>query len=231
MRSLLLTVNLASIKAFIFDLDGTLIDSLADLATAVNRMLAANDHPPCPLEMFPLHIGDGMKKLVERALPLAARDPANVERRAAEYLANYEQCWHDQTHVYEGMAETIAALRARGARLGVLSNKPHRFTVLCSEFFFPKGSFEIILGQRDEVPRKPHPAAGLEMATRLGLKPAECAYVGDSGIDMAFGKAAGMRRIGVLWGFRDREELIADGAETLIIRPEELLGAELPLLA
>jgi len=222
-------VNLASLKAFIFDLDGTLVDSLADLATAVNRMLDDNGYPRCPFEMFPRHIGDGMKKLVERALPEDRRDTANVERCAAEYLAHYERCWHDETRVYQGMAATVAALRGRGSRLGMISNKPHRFTVLCGEHFFPAATFEVILGQREGVPRKPDPAAGFEVIRRLGLEPAECAYVGDSGVDMEFGAATGMRRIGVLWGFRGREELVASGAEVLIERPEDLLRDVLPL--
>ncbi len=224
-------VNLSSLKALIFDLDGTLVDSLADLATAVNRMLDDNGYPRVSIDIFPKHIGDGMKKLVERALPADQRDFENVERCAAAYLAHYEQCWHDDTAVYEGMADTIAQLRARGARLGVISNKPHRFTVLCSEFFFPAGSFEIILGQREGIPRKPDPAGGVEIARRMGLDPSECAYIGDSGVDMEFGKATGMRRIGALWGFRDREELVASGAEVLIAQPADLLQAELPPLS
>ena len=223
-------VNLSSLKALIFDLDGTLVDSLADLATAVNRMLDDNGYPRVSIDMFPQHIGDGMNKLVERALPGDKRDPENVERCAAEYLAHYEKCWHDDTRAYDGMAETIAALRSRGARLGVISNKPHRFTVLCSEHFFPAGSFEVILGQREGTPRKPDPAAGLEMAQRMGLAPSECGYIGDSGVDMEFGTRSGMKTIGVLWGFRDREELVASGAEVLISHPAELLNAKLPPL-
>lgn len=227
-RSFSLLVNLSNLKAFIFDLDGTLVDSLADLATAVNRMLDDNGYPRCSMELFPLHIGDGMKKLVERALPADKRDPQNVVRCAAEYLSHYERCWHDETHVYDGMAEAVAGLRARGVRLGVISNKPHRFTVLCSEFFFPNGSFEIILGQREGIARKPDPAGGIELARLMGLAPSECAYIGDSGVDMEFGTAIGMRRIGVLWGFRDRAELVASGTEVLIEHPGELLRAELP---
>ena len=220
-------MNISNLKAFIFDLDGTLVDSLADLATAVNRMLDDNGYPRVSIDMFPVHIGDGMKKLVERALPADKRDPENIERCAAEYLAHYERCWHDETRVYDGMVEAVSALRARGVRLGVISNKPHRFTVLCSEFFFPAGSFEIILGQREGTPRKPDPAGGVEIAQRMGIAPSECAYIGDSGVDMEFGKAVGMRRIGVLWGFRDREELVGAGAEALISQPSELLRDEL----
>lgn len=212
-------------KACIFDLDGTLVDSLADLATAVNRMLDDNGYPRAPLEMFPRYIGDGMKKLVERALPESARDQGNVERCAAEYLRHYEQCWHDQTRVYDGILEVVRVLREGGIRLAVLSNKPHRFTVMCCEHFFPQGVFEVVLGQREGVPRKPDPTAGVEIARRLGLDVSECAYVGDSGIDMEFAGRAGMRRIGVLWGFRGRQEILDNGAEVLVEKPAQLPAA------
>lgn len=224
-------MKLTDLKAFIFDLDGTLVDSLADLATAVNRMLDDNGYPRVSIDIFPQHIGDGMKKLVERALPADKREPANAERCAAEYLAHYEKCWHDQTYVYEGMHQAITGLRDRGIRLGVISNKPHRFTILCSEHFFPAGAFEIILGQREGIARKPDPAGALEMIGLMGLKPAECAYVGDSGVDMEFATRAGIRPIGVLWGFRGRDELVSSGAQALISHPKELLQDELPPLA
>ena len=215
-----------TLKAYIFDLDGTLVDSLADLATAVNRMLSDHGYPTCPVSHFPEYIGDGMKKLVERALPAEARIPETIERCAQAYLERYEDCWHEETRVYAGLADVILTLRESGSRLGVLSNKPHRFTQLCADHFFHPGTFDIVLGQRDHVPRKPDPAAGLEIAAFLGLSPEECAYIGDSGVDMAFGLAAGMRRICVLWGFRGREELISNGAEVLVSHPEQLLSLD-----
>ncbi len=218
-----ISLNTTPPQALIFDLDGTLVDSLADLATAVNRMLTDNGYPTCPVSHFPEFIGDGMKKLVERALPEDARSPENIEHCARGYLERYEECWHDETRVYDGLAEVIATLKNAGVRLALLSNKPHRFTQMCADYFFPAGTFEIVLGQRDHIPRKPDPAAGFEIAKFMNLSPSECAYVGDSGVDMTFGKDAGMRRIGVLWGFRSREELAEAGAEWLIERPVDLL--------
>ena len=212
-----------ALQAVILDLDGTLIDSLADLAEAVNRMLDEHGHPRRPLEVFPRYIGEGMRHLVRRALPEDCRADDYVDRCVADYMRHYEQLWHDQTHAYAGMPETLRELRRRGLKLGVLSNKPHHFTALCCDHFFPPGTFDVVLGQRDGVPRKPDPAAGLEIAALFSLEPRRCAYVGDSGIDMQFGIAAGMRRVGVLWGFRGEDELRENGAEVLLGAPRELL--------
>lgn len=214
----------ASLQAFIFDLDGTLIDSLADLATAVNRMLVEKGYPARNISLFPEFIGDGMKKLVERALPEEARDAAIIEACIKDYQRHYETCWHDQTRCYRGMAEAVVELKARGMQLGCISNKPDHFTRLCCDHFFPPGTFAVVFGQRDSVPRKPHPAAGLEAAKFLNLNPDEIAYVGDSGIDMAFAKASGMRAVGVSWGFRSIQELRHHGADVIVSDPAELIG-------
>ncbi len=199
--------------AVLFDLDGTLIDSLADLGEAVNRMLAELGFPAHPAERCREFIGEGARRLVERALPEAARgDEALVERALALYQRHYAACWHEQTRVYPGVRELLRDLAGAGARLGVISNKPHEFTRLCVAHFFPETGFAVVLGQREGVPRKPDPAAGLEAAAALGVAPGACVYVGDSGVDMRFARAAGMRGIGVAWGFRSREELLVNGA-------------------
>eukprot|EP01031_Cornospumella_fuschlensis_P021544 gene21544-26388_t len=125
------------LKALLFDLDGTLINSLADLASAINRMLVLKGYPQRDLALFPKFIGEGMNKLVERALPEEARDAANIEICLAEYMRQYDLCWHEQTAVYEGLNEVITAAQAKGLRLGCISNKGHRFTQLCCAHFFP----------------------------------------------------------------------------------------------
>lgn len=211
------------LKAFIFDLDGTLIDSLADIAESINRMLSARGYPRCEVEIFKQMVGDGMEKLVERALPESAREPALIHTCVEEYRAHYDLLWQDQTRPYAGIVETLAELKARGLKIGVISNKAHRFTVPMSEHFFGADCFDFILGQREEVPRKPDAAGGLEAAAILGLQPAECAYVGDSGIDMQFAKNTGMLAIGVTWGFRSVAELQENGADHLVAQPGELL--------
>ncbi len=217
-------VHMPALHALIFDLDGTLIDSLADIAESINLMLDAHGWPRRTPESFRKMVGDGMEKLVERALPVKQRQPGIIKDCVAEYRANYDRQWKVQTQPYAGIIGTLAALRKRGLRLGVISNKAHRFTVPITEHFFGSDKFDCILGQRDDVPRKPDPAAAFQMARELGVRVSECGYVGDSGIDMTFAVRARMVPIGVLWGFRDEDELRKAGAAHLLERPEELIN-------
>lgn len=213
---------MAKLQAFIFDLDGTLIDSLADIAESINRMLDARGYPRCEQEVFKQMVGDGMEKLVERALPEAVRSEALIKVCTEEYRAQYDLLWQEQTQPYAGIVEMLAEMKLRGLKLGVISNKAHRFTVPMTEHFFGAGVFDHILGQRAEVPRKPDAAGAHEMAAFLGLQTNEMAYVGDSGIDMKFARNSGMRAVGVRWGFRSEAELRECGAEVLISRAGEL---------
>lgn len=213
-------------KAFIFDLDGTLIDSLADIAESINRMLDARGYPRCQQEVFKQMVGDGMEKLVERALPQDVRNEALIKVCVEEYRAHYDTLWNAQTRPYPGIVEMLKTLQARGMKLGVISNKAHRFTVPMTEHFFGADVFDHILGQRTQVPRKPAPDGAHEMATFLGLRTDEMAYVGDSGIDMQFAKSSGMRAVGVRWGFRSEAELIECGADVLLSSPAELFNLD-----
>ncbi|MFN0076264.1 MAG: HAD family hydrolase [Prosthecobacter sp.] len=210
------------LKAFIFDLDGTLIDSLADIAESINRMLDARGYPRCEQEVFKQMVGDGMEKLVERALPEHARSDELIKICVEEYRAHYDTLWNAQTRPYDGIVEMLASLKTQGLKLGVISNKAHRFTVPMTEHFFGTAVFDHILGQRVEVPRKPAPDGAHEMAALLGLQTDEMAYVGDSGIDMQFAKSSGMKPVGVRWGFRSEAELLECGADVLISHPVEL---------
>jgi phosphoglycolate phosphatase len=216
--------SIPPLKALLFDLDGTLINSLADLASAINRMLALRGYPQRELALFPKFIGEGMRTLVERALPETARDPAAIDDCLTEYQRQYDLCWHEQTVVYDGMQEVIAAARAHGLRIGCISNKSHRFTQMCCRHFFPDVAWDVVFGQREGVPRKPDPAAAQEAAALLGVTTADMAYVGDSGIDMEFASRAGMLPVGVTWGFRAEDELLAAGARKIYSHPRQLMG-------
>lgn len=214
--------NMPPIQAYLFDLDGTLIDSLADIAKSVNRMLEARGHPRRDLELFRKMVGDGMDKLVERALPNHARDAETIKAGVAEYRSNYESQWQESTRPYEGVIELLQCLKNRGLKLGVISNKAHRFTVPMTEYFFGKSLFDVILGARPEIPNKPAPNAAHEVAAIWGISTSSIAYVGDSGIDMDFARNSGMWAIGVCWGFRGEKELRDHGADLLITHPSEL---------
>ncbi len=210
-------------KAFIFDLDGTLIDSLEDLADAVNLMLAEHGYPCRPLELFPQYIGEGVQKLVERAVLPETLTPDKIAALLADYQRHYHDTWKNKTKVYDGILKVLSELRAKGMKIAVISNKPHHFTKLCCDHFFPVGTFDAVLGAREDVPRKPHPQASHDLASQLGVATSDCTYVGDSGLDMQFAVNAGMYPIGVLWGFRSESELRENGARQLISHPEELL--------
>jgi phosphoglycolate phosphatase len=210
-------------KCFIFDLDGTLIDSLADLAEGVNRMLDDHGYPRQPLESFPLYIGDGVKALVEKALPAESLAHEDLEARVADYQRHYADTWNQQTKPYTGIMELLKALRSRGGKIGVLSNKPHAFTLLCCKHFFPDFKFDAVFGAREEVPRKPDPAGALEIASLFGVEPKDCAFVGDSGIDMQTAVNAGMLPIGVSWGFRSVAELRECGALVIVSQAGEIM--------
>ena len=220
--------HMPELQAILFDLDGTLIDSLADLAESVNRMLDDHGYPRQDPALFPEFIGDGMAKLVERALPEKARTPENIETCVADYALHYKKLWKSQTRVYDGVLEAIAYFKERDIRVGCISNKPHLFTVKCCSHFFPMHTFSVVFGQRETVPRKPDPAAALEAAAILDIPVECCAYVGDSGVDMAFAKSAGMYAIGALWGFRSEKELREYGADLLVKTPAELAVALSP---
>jgi phosphoglycolate phosphatase len=210
-------------RATIFDLDGTLLDTLDDIANAANRALAARGFPTHPNPNYRTFIGEGVVKLMLRALPPAHRDEATAQASVAAYAQEYERTWKDQTKPYPGVPELLDALGVRGLKLAVLSNKPDHFTQRCVGELLAEWHFDVVLGATDQYPRKPNPASALETARRLAVAPAECLYVGDSGIDMQTACAAHMCAVGALWGFRDKEELLKDGAQHLITTPGEVL--------
>jgi len=210
-----------SSPAVIFDLDGTLLDTLEDLAFAGNKALEQCGYGVHPVEKYRYFVGDGLKTLIDRITPSGA-DEQQKKHCFDLFKSIYGRCWHDRTRPYDGITALLASLKQDGRRLCILSNKPHDFTLLCVSHFFENDLFELVLGQRDGVAKKPHPAGALEIAHGLGLGAGSCIYVGDTKVDMETGKSAGMYTIGVLWGFRDGAELRENGADMLVETPDEL---------
>lgn len=210
-------------SAIIFDLDGTLLDTLADIGNSANEALVAEGFPPHSLDSYKRFIGDGIETLFARALPREAASEALVERCVATYRGIYDRRWNDQARAYDGIHELLSALAQRGVPMSVLSNKSHPFTVRCVEHFFPHTRFACVFGQRANVPIKPHPAGANEILRELKRSPDQVVYVGDTSTDMRTAVAAKLLAVGVLWGFRDRQELLESGAQAIISHPRELL--------
>ncbi len=212
------------VKLVIFDLDGTLLDTIGDLAVACNAVLAVRGLPQHSCEAYAEFVGNGIARLVERALPEPLRNPLTVEAARRDFVAYYTDHIDIYTRPYEGIAELVAELRRRGIRLAVASNKFQTGTEKLVRRFFPEADFAAVFGQRPGVPLKPDPAVDREILHRTGTGPGEALHVGDSAVDMRTARAAGIRSVGVTWGFRAREELVGAGADALIDRPQELLN-------
>jgi len=210
-------------NAIVFDLDGTLLNTLDDLADATNRALAQGGFPTHDVGLYNYFVGDGMRNLILRTLPEAHRDDETLATTIKAFQAEYAKNWADKTVPYDGVPEMLDALSERGVPKAVLSNKPHEFTQLCVEKLLPGREFGMVAGVSDVTPKKPDPAGALSVAECLGVPPAEFLYVGDTNTDMKTANAAGMFAVGVTWGFRPAEELTANGARVLIDRPEQLL--------
>jgi len=210
-------------RAIIFDLDGTLLNTLADLADSGNAALGALGLPQHPQDAYRFFVGLGIEELVRRMLPEARRDPETIAAANKIIGEEYKRRWKDKTRPYPGILELLDALRQRGLPVCVLSNKPQPYTDLTIEAFFPGWPFTIVRGARPEVPNKPHPAGALAIAAELGLAPGSIAFVGDSATDMKTARGAGMLPVGVLWGFRDEKELTSNGAQHIISQPDGLL--------
>lgn len=207
-------------QAVVFDLDGTLADSLNEIAGAMNEVLRAYGFSGHPVEAYRHMIGEGVETLVRRALPADAH--ARVPHLLTEYRQRYAQKMH-LTAPYAGIENMLTVLEERHVHKAVLSNKRDDFTQAMVRTLFGRWQFFDIRGERQGMPRKPHPQAALEMVEALGVLPQHCAFVGDTAIDMQTAVNAGMVPVGVLWGFRGREELLAAGARCLISQPMELL--------
>lgn len=212
-------------RGVIFDLDGTLADSLEDIASAMNRTLAAYRFPAHPVSDYRTFVGEGLRKLVERALP--AGTEGIQERFLATYQADYAEHLLDSTRLFPGIPEVLDALQLAGVPVAVLSNKFDQPTRRLVDALCGRWTIRAVFGERPGVPRKPDPTSALALADALGAPPESVTFVGDTGVDILTARAASMRPVGVLWGFRPKE-VLASGAEMASTGPElaQLLGVD-----
>ena len=212
-----------AIRAVLFDLDGTLLDTLDDIGGAMNLVLADHGLPQYPLSRYRWFVGDGAEVLVRRALPAGQATEALVRQCLVDFRTAYAQCWNVRTKPYPGIPELLDVLEKKGLGMAVLSNKPHEFTVLCVETYLPRWRFSAVFGEEPARRRKPDPAGALEISQCLNVPPRDIVYLGDTATDMQTAVAVGMMPVGALWGFRPASELLAAGARHLIETPLELV--------
>lgn len=208
-------------RAILFDLDGTLTDTLSDIAAAMNRALRLHGLPEWAEAEYRYLVGNGARILAQRCV----RDRAELAGDVLHtYQAYYETHNLLRTRPYDGVKEMLAALAARGIALAVLSNKPDADTKAVVRHFFPQIPFAVVRGQVEGVPVKPDPAGALAVAQQMGVDPGDWLYLGDTAVDMTCALAAGMHPVGALWGFRTEDELRRSGAEHVIAAPRDLLA-------
>jgi phosphoglycolate phosphatase len=208
--------------ALIFDLDGTLVDSLHGIATALNDALRLSILPTHSLAAVRRFIGNGARTLIERGVPAGTPD-CLIDKVEQAFKANYETAWPQGTSPYQGVTDLLEALQKTGTPLAVLSNKPHAFTVAMVAQVFPSIQFQIVLGQRPGIPHKPDPSGALEISAQLGIRPECCSIIGDSTMDIETAQHANMTSIAVTWGFHDRQRLVSAGAHHIADSPRQLL--------
>ena len=212
-----------SIQAVIFDLDGTLIDSLGDLADAMNTVLERMGHPTHPREDYRYFIGDGIENLVRRTLPPEAISNTNIPEVVSLMRKEYATRWTATTRPFPGIPELLAELDARSITTAVLSNKPDGPTKQIVGELFPDNPFAVVRGAVEGVPLKPDPTSSFDVLSTLGVPAERTVYVGDTSIDMETGQNAGIRPVGVTWGFRPAQELVDAGSDHIINEPIDLV--------
>lgn len=210
-------------SAVIFDLDGTLLDTLDDIAASMNAVLRSRGRAGLSPAEYRRVVGGGIETMVRRALPGLELTEEEIAAYVAEYRRDYDTRWRKHSRPYPGVAETLLELERRGVRKAILSNKSHPFTVAMTEALLAGFRFDAVRGAVPGGPLKPDPGAALEIASGWGLEPERIVFLGDSDVDMRTASAAGMLGAGALWGFRTAEELRANGATVLLETPADLL--------
>ena len=207
---------MANIKLVIFDLDGTLLDTIEDLGDSVNEVLSSRDFPEHTYDQYCLFIGDGMEKLIQRSIPRECLDDKLlVGKILNDYREAYARNWNKKSKPYQGVMNLLNQLKTRDVKSSVLSNKPHQFTELCVEELIGNKYFEMVLGQREGVKKKPSPDGAIEICHSLNIDPEETLFIGDTNVDIATGIAAGMKTIESFGGFVKKKNLEKQGLITL----------------
>ena len=210
-------------QAVVFDLDGTLLNTVEDIAFAMNTVLARHNLPLHSVADYHYFIGKGLANLVRVTVPEPQRTAELLELYLAEIMEEYAKSLDTKTKPYAGIAELLTGLTEKGIRLAILSNKTHCFMPEVVKTYFSQWSFELVFGARPGIPIKPNPYSALEIAELLQLQPQQIVYLGDTDIDMQTAIRAGMFAVGAEWGFRSKEELIQHGAQLVIAQPCSLL--------
>lgn len=211
-------------NAVIFDLDGTLSDSIQSIKYSCDKTMEAFGYGPFSVEQYKYFVGDGAANLVRRALEAGGDTRlSHFEEAYPQYREIFKENCMFRVRPYEGIRELLATLKAQEVKIAVLSNKPHAEAVNVVETLFGKGCFDVIQGQKENVAIKPSPEGAFQIIGQLGVEVSEVVYLGDTATDMKTGKNAGFFTVGALWGFRDRQELVEGGADAIISHPLELL--------
>lgn len=210
-------------KVIIFDLDGTLLDTLEDIAISANYALETLGFQSEPTEKYRYFAGEGVVKLFENIFSCNPQPHETIKQAVALFESHYTKQFSVHTKLFEGISKMLSFFQKRGYVMAILSNKPDSFTQKCVFKYLKKWRFEIVHGAREGIARKPHPQGALEIARALHVEPQTCYFVGDTSIDMITATQAGMNAIGVLWGFRDEKELREHGASLIAKTPQELL--------
>lgn len=213
------------IKGVIFDLDGTLANSIEDIADSMNQVLEENNFPTHDYATYKTFVGRGVRTLVEKSLPLENRDAKEIEKNFDRMMQVYDENCIAKTCLYPGIKDLLDALSERGIKISVFSNKANELTQKVVKVLLADWKLEYVLGAGGDIPRKPDPKGAILISEKMGIDPSELMYIGDSGVDMATAQNSGMHAVGVLWGFRDMEELLTNGAQTILEKPMDLMSS------
>ena len=209
-------------KLAIFDLDGTLLNTIEDLGYAANHALQAHGYPTHSIASYPFFVGNGVRRLIERVLPEDARTEATIDRLLITFKEYYNDHNTDYTKPYEGITELLSLLSSRGVAIAVASNKYQAATEKLISHFFPTLSFIAVEGQKEGVPVKPDPSIVFEILAKAKTPKADTIYIGDSGVDMETARRACVDSVGVTWGFRPEKELVENHADTIVNSPGDI---------